>query len=72
MQVEDPVRSGGAEERRVTAKERYLRDAYGAIRRKASGPEGGAIEGNTAPWIPSSREDDALMVIRMKTKKLTL
>jgi hypothetical protein len=26
--------SGGAEERRVTARERYLREAYGAIRRK--------------------------------------
>jgi hypothetical protein len=34
MQVEDPVDSGGDEERRLTAKERYLREAYGAIRRK--------------------------------------
>jgi hypothetical protein len=34
MQVEDPVNSGGDEERQVTARERYLREAYGAIRRK--------------------------------------
>jgi CHAD domain-containing protein len=35
MKVEDPVDSGGDEERRVTARERrYLREAYVAIRRK--------------------------------------
>jgi hypothetical protein len=34
MQVEDPVDSGGDEERRVTARKRYLREAYGIIRRK--------------------------------------
>ena len=45
MQVEDPVSSGGAEERRLTAKERYLRDAYGAIHRKHAPAKagGGAI-----------------------------
>jgi hypothetical protein len=44
--------SGGDEERRVTARERYLQEAYGAIRRKAfREPQGrtrGAIEGNAA------------------------
>ena len=46
----------GAEERRVTARERYLREAYGAIRRKPAPAKagGGAIEVNAA--------DDALMV----------
>ncbi len=50
MQVEDPVNSGGAEERRLTARERYLREAYEIIRRKPAPAKagGGAIEGNAA------------------------
>ncbi len=61
MQVEDPVSSGGAEERRVTARERrYLREAYGAIRRKEERSKATRLE---LREIPSSRRgDDALMV----------
>jgi hypothetical protein len=32
--VRNPGPSGSAQERRLTARERYLREAYGAIRRK--------------------------------------
>ncbi len=59
MQVEDPVNSGGDEERRVTAKERYLREAYGAIRRKEERSKATRLE---PCEIPSRRGDDALMV----------
>jgi hypothetical protein len=51
--------SGGAEERRVTAKERYLREAYGAIRRKEERSKATRLE---LREIPSRRGDDALMV----------
>ncbi len=64
MQVEDPVTSGGAEERRVTAKERYLREAYGAIRRKEERSKATRLE---PCEFPSRRGDDALMVDQGQT-----
>jgi hypothetical protein len=62
--------SGGAEERRVTAKERYLREAYEAIRRKpfeslkVLREERSKTTRFELREIPSWRGDDALMVIR--------
>ncbi len=49
----------GAEERGVTAKERYLREAYGAVRRKEERSKATRLE---SCEIPSRRGDDALMV----------
>ncbi len=58
----------GDEERRVTAKERYLREAYGAIRRKpveslkVEREERSKATRLEPCEIPSRRGDDALMV----------
>ncbi|MEE9612373.1 MAG: hypothetical protein V3W19_14050, partial [Desulfatiglandales bacterium] len=57
----------GAEERRLTAKERYLREAYGAIRRKEERSKATRLE---PCEIPSRRGDDALMVDQGKSSKM--